>query len=112
LQNSIWFDPANWTNNRTYGTDQLSFLAEYFEKPLKATNFDPEAVAKEWKSFRTFVSANYRGLDASSLWEKVFQYKRSEYPSLCMIAELGRKSLQFTHVIINRQTSLTVPQYH
>jgi hypothetical protein len=50
MENMKWFDPANWTNNRTYDTDQLSFLAEYFEKPLKATNFDSEGVAKEWKS--------------------------------------------------------------
>ena len=43
---------------------------------------------REWKMFRTFVNANYRGLEAAALWEKISRYKKKEFPNLCTVAEL------------------------
>ena len=78
----------NWTINRNYGIDQLTALAEHFSVPLFAAKSDKEKCFQEWKLFRSLVNANYRGLDAKQLWEKVFQYKRAEYPNLCIVANL------------------------
>ena len=82
------YDPKQWTHNRTYGIDQLTELFGHFKEPLSAANYDHESALKEWKSFRAFANANYRSMAVNDLWEKVFQYKKREYPNLCIISEL------------------------
>ena len=38
--------------------------------------------------FKTFVLANYTGVDPRSLWEKVFLYQKSEYQNICKLASI------------------------
>ena len=71
-QNMKWYDPKNWSNNRTYVMDQISNLYTHFRIPLDACNFELDAALREWKNLHTFVSTNYRGLEARPLWEKIF----------------------------------------
>ena len=87
-QNMKWYDPKNWSNNRTYGIYQILNLYTHFKIPLDACNFELDAALHEWKNLCTFVSTNYRGLEARPLWEKIFQYKRRGYENICLLAEL------------------------
>ena len=88
FENIKWYNPKQWSNNRTYGIDQLTVLVEHFKEPLSHTKFDAESLFREWKLFRTFVNANYRSLEAQQMWEKIFQYKRDEFPNLVIVASL------------------------
>ena len=88
FENMKWYDPKNWENEKTYGQDQISALGKYFKDPLTAADYDETSVMREWKMFRTFVNANYLGLEAAALWEKISRYKKKEFPNLCTVAEL------------------------
>ena len=85
-----WFNPKNWTSDKYYGVDQMEKLIVHFKISLEAAKFDEKLVYKEWKLFRNFVAANYggTGLEANTLWGKVFVYKRKEFPNLCILAEI------------------------
>ena len=88
FKSMMWFDPKNWSNDKQYGFEQIKELARYFADLLSAANFDESMCFKEWRSFKNYVNANHRGAEATFLWEKVFQYKRLEYPNLCLLAEI------------------------
>jgi len=89
IEKMKWFDPKHWTDSRNYGIDQLTELYDHFKEPLlAAAAFDFSCVIKEWRCFKTYVKANYRALDASEMWKKIFQYKKAECPNLCIIVEL------------------------
>ena len=68
--------------------DQISNLYTHFKIPLDACNFQLDAALCKWKNVHTFVSTNYRGLEARPLWEKIFQYKRRGHENICLLAEL------------------------
>ena len=57
-QSMKWYDPKNWSHNRTYGMDQISNLYTHFKIPLDACNFELDAALCEWKNLRTFISTN------------------------------------------------------
>ena len=71
-----WYDPKNWSNNRTYGIeDQISNLYTNFKIPWDAFNFEVDAALSEWKNLCMFVSTNCRGLEVMPLWRKYFNIK-------------------------------------
>ena len=57
----MWFDPKNWTNDKSYGNDQIKRMSETFKVPLQhSTKYSETDVLKEWRSLRNFVNANHR----------------------------------------------------
>ena len=105
-QNMKWYkNPKNWSNNRTNGVDQISNLYTHFKIQLDACNFELDAALRKWKNLRTFVSTNYRGLEARPLWEKIFQYKRRGYENICLLEELIM-SLSGSNSTVERASSL------
>ena len=53
-----WYDPKNWSHNRTDAMDQILNLYTHFKIPLDACNFELDAALFEWKNLRTFISTN------------------------------------------------------
>ena len=81
-----WFDPKYWTNDKSYGYKEIKDFIEIFRPTI--TGLNEIQVFKEWKMFKTFVLANYTGVDPRSLWEKVFLYQKSEYQNICKLASI------------------------
>ena len=73
--------------------------------PSDACNFELDAALCKWTNLCTFVSASYCSLEARSLWEKIFQYKRRGYENICLLAELIM-SLPGTNSTVKRAFSL------
>ena len=88
----MWFDPKNWSKDKSYGNDQIKRMSEAFKVPLQnSTEYNETAALKEWKSLRNFVNANHRqgeDIRATEIWEKIFQYKQREYPNMCVLAQI------------------------
>lgn len=83
-----WCDPKNWTDEKDYGLDELTKFASHFEIPLAMTTYDSEKVRLEWRNFRRYVSLNLPGKEARILWKKILCYKRSDFPNICLLAEI------------------------
>ena len=63
-------------------------FCEHFKGPLDHCGLDIHKVLPEWKNFKLFVKNNYVGYEALSLWKKIIQYRKEEFPNICMMAEL------------------------
>ena len=83
-----WFDPINWQTEKTYGLAEINAVYAHFEETLNAAQFDHVKVVNEWHNFRKYVSTSLPNHAAVELWVKIFQFKKNEYPNLCMLAEL------------------------
>ena len=83
-----WYDPKNWLPQSDYGIVNIESFCDYFETPLLAQGLQRSQVIKEWKLFKNHVDANYPGVDVKTLWKKIFVYKKSEFPNMCLMAEL------------------------
>ena len=87
-----WFDPRNWMDSPDYGATQLQALGEHFKFPLEKTEFDAKKVLIEWKRFKLYVKTHYEDglmrleITAAQIWRKIFQYRRTEFPNLCILA--------------------------
>ena len=94
FENMKWYDPKSWTDEGNYGLSQLKELVTRFEIPLSHTTYDNSKVFSEWKRFRNFVKVSYSNdlindkITATQIWQKIFQYRRSEYSNLCILAEI------------------------
>ena len=88
----MWFDPKNWTNDKSYGTDQIKRMSETFKvPPAHSTKYSETAALKEWRSLRNFVNANHRqgdDIEATEIWEQIFNYKQGEYPNMSVLAHM------------------------
>ena len=87
-QNMKWLDPKNWEDDVAYGSNQIEKLASHFKDPLEKANFDCRVVHKEWRQLKNFARSHHSGLDAHSLWEKIFIYRRNEFKKVCLMAEI------------------------
>lgn len=78
-----WVDPANWSKE----LDQLKLLATHF-KDVLGEEFKEEKLKVEWKDLMVIVCHYYSGARALPLWSKIINYRRSQFPNLCMLAEV------------------------
>ena len=62
-----FIDPAYWDDKKDFGVNDLTLFIEFFKVTLEAAGFDEKKVFFEWKSFKTFVEAYYRGSTVRSL---------------------------------------------
>ena len=83
-----WIDPVNWLPENEYDIQEIKNLSQHFESPLEEAQFGPYKVIVEWKSFRKYVSCHFRGVEARVVWQKVIEYRKSEFPNLCLLAQL------------------------
>ena len=63
-------------------------MQEIFHESLQNTGNNHYKVVKEWVSFRKYVALNLPNCSARDLWRKTLNFKRNEYPNLCILAEL------------------------
>ena len=52
-----------------------------------------------------FCKSHYSGLDAHSLWEQIFIYRRNEFKNVCLMAEIVF-SLSASNSMVERAFSL------
>ena len=71
-----------------YGSNKIEKLASHFKDPLEKTNFDCHVVHKELRRLKNFARSHHSGLDAHSLWEKIFIYRHNEFKNVCLMAEI------------------------
>ena len=83
-----WCNPENWTDEKDYGIDEIKEFASHFRVPLSSTAYDETKVRLEWRNFRRHVSLNHPGKEARVLWKNILNYKRKEFPNICLLAEL------------------------
>lgn len=83
-----FIDPAYWEDERDFGVKDLTTFIAFFKETLDASGFDAKMIFSEWKSFKTFIKAYFRGYNVRSLWAKVFEFRRQEFPNLCLCAEI------------------------
>ena len=83
-----FIDPACWDNRKDYGNEVLAKFTEHFDSTLSKAGFDTRKVLAEWRSFKNYVKASQKGVDVKTLWQRIFQYKRDEYPNLCLCVEI------------------------
>ena len=89
-----WFDPKNWTDETLYGYEQIDYLSQHFEGPLSNTNFNKQKVDAEWKRFKKFISVHYTHklssgeISAKAIWKAILLYRKSEFPNLCLMAQI------------------------
>ena len=84
----LWVDPANWQKDSSAEIEALNKLATHFAITLEHHGFDITNIKSEWKRFKILVNHNYAGMAARELWVKIVQYRKKEYPNVCMMAEL------------------------
>ena len=104
-QNMKWLDPKNWEDDVAYGSNQIEKLASHFKDPLEKANFDCCFVHKEWCQLKNFARSHHSGLDAHSLWEKIFIYRRNEFKNVCLMVEIVF-SLSVSNSMVERTFSL------
>ena len=60
---------------------------------------------KEWCQLKNFARSHHSGLDAHSLWEKIFIYRRNEFKNVCLMAKIVF-SLSTSNSMVERAFSL------
>lgn len=94
FENMKWFDPKNWLEDSAYGNDQIEFLSDHFETILSKTAFLKASALIEWKKFKSFTRVNFgdkllsNGIDARGVWKTILRYRKSQFPSLCLLAQI------------------------
>lgn len=86
----LWLDPANWVEVEE-DVKSLVYLSSHFEVTLSHNgkfNGSEAKLKREWKDLRLVIKHYYNGVKASILWEKIFQYRRKEFPNVCLLAEI------------------------
>ena len=85
-----WFNPMYWeTNNKTYAINDFTNLYERLYESLDEVSYNKYKIVKEWVAFHKYVTSNLsNNMKAEELWKKVLNFKRLEYPNLCLLAEL------------------------
>jgi hypothetical protein len=66
----------------------LEFLATHFQVPLESAGFDGSKLKHEWSDLKRVVRFFYKGAKAKVMWEQIFEYRKSEFPNICLIAEM------------------------
>ena len=82
------FDPLAWSPDKDYGVEDIKTFTAHFEVTLSAGGFDSDKLLPEWKAFKFFVTTYMKGMDAKTLWHQILNLKRSEFPNLCLCAEI------------------------
>ena len=47
-----WLDPQSWTDESTFGYEEIKNFANHFREPLAARNFEEKSASREWKALR------------------------------------------------------------
>ena len=89
FMNMRWVDPANWGNVDEEIQMMLS-VAEHFKVTLQHAkfNFDQRALKQEWKRLKDLVQLFYRRWKAKKLWQQILEYRREEFPNVCLLVEI------------------------
>lgn len=87
FRSMMWLDPANWGDTENE-VKCLHFLAEKFATSLSANNFDLGKVKSEWIDLKRTVNFFMRGTKCKDLWERIFMYRRQEFPNVSLLAEI------------------------
>lgn len=89
LKSMTRFDCKRWpTDNKYFGFDMIKEMYVHFTQPLDFVGYDEVVALREWRSLRSFIKANHFGEEPLSVWKTVLAFKRTEFPNLCMLAEL------------------------
>ena len=63
-------------------------MKNHFKTPLSSAGFDAFEAIREWKAFRCYMKAYWSRAPAKRIWEKVLQFKKQQFPNLCLLAEI------------------------
>ena len=75
-----WLDPQSWTDESTFGYEEIKNFANHFREPL--------AALREWKALRNYVRVNHPHATASQIWKTILCYKHVEYPNMSLLAQI------------------------
>ena len=90
-QSMDFIDPENWVDeDSNYGREAIQHIVDHFEIPLLHAKFENKFVLKEWKKLHELVKKKYSKFvnNVPLLWKKIFVFRRSEFPNVCLLAEL------------------------
>ena len=72
---------ASWSYDRDYRNDHHTKFAVHFSCTLSMAGFDATKAMTAWQMQIIRVKV-------AELWKNVFEYKRNEYPNLCLCTEI------------------------
>ena len=101
-QNMKWFDTKNWEDDVAYGSnlDLPPASRILLRRPILIVVLCTKS-GTNWR----ILQSHHNGLDAHSLWEKVFIYRRNEFKNVCLMAEIVF-SLSVSNSMVERAFSL------
>ena len=83
-----WCNPEYWTDDKEFGIDELEQFSSHFKEPLAEAGFDWQKAIKEWKHVQRHIKQNLPGKSALQVWKSILQYKRTEFPNICLLVEI------------------------
>ena len=80
LIDMAWIDPALWKDAGVTKEELSSIfrLVDHFQHTLESANLDRSKLKYEWKELKHTVKFYYRGVPATLLWPRIFQYSKVE----------------------------------
>ncbi|XP_038063160.1 zinc finger protein 862-like [Patiria miniata] len=89
FKNMFWVNPANWRSDAPETEiESLQACSNHFSTTLVASGFDSSKIKLEWQTLKIVHKSFYQGMEAGEMWAKVLQYRRKEFPNLCLLVEL------------------------
>ena len=80
-----WIDPALWKDEEL---SSIFRLIDHFQHTLESANRDRSKLKYEWKELKHTVKFYYRGVPATLLWPRIFQYRKAQFRNICISVEL------------------------
>ena len=86
----MWLDLQIWTaDGPTNGVKEIKTLIQHLPDLLQAAGFEERKVYAEWCSLQTTIKTSFIQLEYQKIWEKIFVYRRRQFPDICLLAELA-----------------------
>lgn len=88
FKNMNWLDPANWQEDSDVQINAMKAIAEHFSVTLGCHGFDITKLKPEYKNLRITTKHFYAGVKAKEFWRSILQYRRPDYPNICLLVEV------------------------
>ncbi|KAJ8038164.1 hypothetical protein HOLleu_19166 [Holothuria leucospilota] len=84
-----WINPANWrTDDVSSEMESLEAVGDYFSTTLLAAGYESTKIKREWSMLKVVQRNYYQGFQTSELWGQILQYRKNEFPNLCLLVEV------------------------
>ncbi|XP_065640532.1 zinc finger protein 862-like [Hydra vulgaris] len=82
-------DPIYWIiEDPESGVQEINYICNHFEAPLKNAGFQKDVALTEWKKLKRLVKTEFDCHPVRSLWKIIFKKYFMEYRNLCCLMSL------------------------